>query len=60
MDDSRTSEQPIAMQAGADFAELGCKVDFGTKPAFWVYNQVLLKDAPGVRVFLTSAKGPIL
>ena len=58
--DSRTSETPVAMEAGKDFAELGCKADFAAKPSFWVYNQVLLKDDPGIKVFLTSSKGPVL
>ena len=60
MKDTRTSAQPIVMEPGKDFAELKCKLDFGAKPSFWVYNQVVLKDAPGIKVFLTSAKGPVL
>jgi hypothetical protein len=49
-----------AMEPGKDFAELGYKADFTAKPSFWVYNQVLLKNDPRVKVFLTSAKGPVL
>ncbi len=60
MDDCRTSETPIGMTPGKDFAELGCPANFAAKPSFWVYNQVLLKDDPGVRVFLTSDRGPVL
>ena len=60
MKDTRTSEQPVAMEPGKDFAELKCPADFTAKPAFWVYNQVVLKDNPGIKVFLTSAKGPVL
>ena len=58
--DSRTCDKPVAMEPGKDFAELGYKADFAAKPSFWVYNQVLLKDDPGVKVFLTSSKGPVL
>ena len=60
MKDSRTSDKPVMMEPGKDFTELSCKADFAAKPSFWVYNQVLLKDAPGVKVFLTSSKGPVL
>ena len=60
MDDCRTSETPIVMAPGADFAELGCKADFAANPSFWVYNQVLLKEDPGVKVFLESDAGPVL
>lgn len=60
MDDCRTSEKPVVMTPGKDFAELGCPADFAAKPSFWVYNQVLLKDDPGVKVFLTSDQGPVL
>ena len=60
MKDSRTSAQPVAFEPGPDFAELKCKANFAAKPAFWVYNQVVLKDQPGIKVFLTSAKGPVL
>jgi len=60
MDDCRTSEMPIVMTPGKDFAELGCKADFAAKPSFWVYNQALLKDDPGVKVFLSSDQGPVL
>jgi hypothetical protein len=58
--DARTLEKPAPMEPGKDFAELGVKADFAAKPSFWVYNQVLIKDDPGVKVFLTSAKGPVL
>lgn len=60
LDDCRTSARPVAMEPGKDFAELACKADFSAKPCFWVYNQVLLKESPGVKVFVTSAKGPVL
>jgi hypothetical protein len=60
--DTRTLplEKPAVMEPGKDFAELGFKADFTAKPSFWVYNQVLLREEPGVKVFLTSAKGPVL
>ena len=60
--DTRTLplEKPAVMEPGKDFAELGFKADFAAKPSFWVYNQVLLKEDPGVKVFLTSDKGPVL
>lgn len=60
MDDCRTSGTPIAMVEGKDFVELGVDADFAAKPSFWVYNQVLLKEDPGVKVFLTSEQGPVL
>jgi|GEM_PF-1158447 len=60
MKDTRTSAQPVACEPGPDFSELKCKANFAAKPAFWVYNQVVLKDQPGIKVFLTSAKGPVL
>jgi len=60
MDDCRTSETPIGMTPGKDFAELGCPANFAAQPSFWVYNQVLLKEDPGVKVFLTSDRGPVL
>ena len=60
--DTRTLplEKPAVIEPGKDFAELGFKADFAAKPSFWVYNQVLLREEPGVKVFLTSAKGPVL
>ncbi len=60
MKDTRTSVQPVPLEPGKDFAELQCKADFAAKPSFWVHNQVVLKDDPGIKVFLTSAKGPVL
>jgi hypothetical protein len=62
MDDCRTlpRQKPAAIVPGKDFAELGCPADFAAKPSFWVYNQVLLKDEPGVKVFLESDVGPVL
>jgi hypothetical protein len=60
LNDCRTLEKPAVMEPGKDFAELGIKADFAAKPSFWVYNQVLLKNDPRVKVFLTSARGPVL
>jgi len=60
MQDARTLDQPAAMEPGKDFSDLNYHADFTAKPSFWVYNRVVLKDDPGVKVFLTSSKGPIL
>lgn len=60
MDDCRTSDAPLAIRAGPDFAELDCPADFAARPSFWVFNQVLLKDQPEVKVFLESEAGPVL
>lgn len=51
---------PAAFEPGPDFAELNVKLDFAAKPAFWVYNRVALKGAPGVKVFLKSGPRPVL
>ncbi len=58
--DTRCSEEPLAFEAGKDFAELKASVDFTAKPSFWVWNQVALKDDPSVKVFLKSGNRPIL
>ncbi len=60
MDDCRTSERPIALLPGPDFGALQFPADFSASPSFWVYNRVLLKEDPAVKVFLTSEAGPIL
>lgn len=62
LSDARTLpvDKPGIIAVGKDFAELGVQADFAAKPAFWVYNQVLLKEDSRVKVFLTSAQGPVL
>lgn len=58
--DTRASEQPQPIEPGPDFGLLGAKLDFSVKPSFWSWNQVLLKDEPGVKVFLKSGNRPVL
>ncbi|HOF87006.1 MAG TPA: hypothetical protein PLZ36_02720 [Armatimonadota bacterium] len=53
-------ETPFPLEPGKDFAELGVKVNFAAKPAFWCYNRVALKPDPRVKVFLKSGNRPIL
>lgn len=58
--DTRYAEEPLALEPGKDFGELGVHVDFAARPAFWVWNQVALKADPGVKVFLKSGNRPVL
>ena len=60
MKDTRLCAQPEELKPGKDFDELQSQCNFKAKPSFWVYNQVVLKDDPNIKVFLTSSKGPIL
>ena len=60
MVDTRTSETPLAIEPGPDFADLHVSADFGVKPSFWVWNQVAVKNEPGVKVFLKSGNRPVL
>jgi hypothetical protein len=53
-------DTPYLLEPGKDFAELGVKLDFSAKPAFWCYNRVAVKPAPAVKVFLKSGNRPIL
>ena len=58
--DTRYVETPLVIEPGKDFAELKIKADFAAKPSFWVWNQVALKNDPGIKVFLKSGNRPIL
>jgi len=58
--DTRYSETPLPFEPGPDFADLDVAVDFASRPSFWVWNQVVVKDAPGVKVFLKSGNRPVL
>ena len=58
--DTRYADPPLPMEPGPDFAELGLPLDFKDKPSFWVWNEVALKDEPGIKVFLKSGNIPIL
>ncbi len=58
--DTRYAENALVLEPGKDFAELGARLDFSVKPSFWVWNQVALKSAPGIKVFLKSGNRPIL
>ncbi len=58
--DTRVSQTPLLLEPGKDFAELKFNANFAGKPAFWVWNQVALKNDPGVKVFLKSGNRPIL
>ncbi len=54
------ADEPFILEPGKDFAELGVKLNFAAKPAFWCYNRVALKADPRVKVFLKSGNKPIL
>ncbi|MHB9134584.1 MAG: glutamine amidotransferase [Armatimonadota bacterium] len=56
--DAKYVDPPAVLEPGKDLAELGIKLDFAAKPAFYCYNRVVLK--PGVKVFLKSGERPIL
>jgi hypothetical protein len=58
--DTRVSAAPLPLESGKDFAELKFKADFSAKPAFWVWNQVALKNDPNIKIFLKSGNRPIL
>jgi len=58
--DTRASDAPQPIEPGPDFGLLGAKADFGVKPSFWSWNQVLVKDDPGVKIFLKSGNRPVL
>lgn len=58
--DTRYTEQPLPLEPGKDFAELKVNLDFAAKPAFWVWNQVALKNDAGIKVFLKSGNRPLL
>jgi hypothetical protein len=58
--DTRYADEPLAIEPGPDFPELAVRLDFSPKPCFWVWNQVLLKDSPAVKVFLKSGNRPVL
>jgi hypothetical protein len=58
--DTRYVETPLALEPGPDFDELGVKLDFAAKPAFWCWNQVAVKEGGSVKVFLKSGNRPIL
>ncbi|MHB9130868.1 MAG: glutamine amidotransferase [Armatimonadota bacterium] len=58
--DVRYVTDPLPLEAGKDFAELGVKANFAAKPSFYCWNQVALKDSPTIKVFLKSGNRPIL
>ncbi|MFW5982726.1 MAG: glutamine amidotransferase [Candidatus Brocadiia bacterium] len=58
--DTRYTREGRTMEAGPDFSELEVDLDFDAEPTFWVWNDVLLKDDPRVKVFLQSGNVPIL
>ncbi len=58
--DTRYSEVPLPFEPGPEWKELGVDLDLAAKPSFWVWNQVALKDDPGVKVFLKSGNRPVL
>ena len=58
--DTRYSPEPLPIEPGKDFGDLGVNVDFADKPAFWCWNEVALREHDGVRVFLKSGNRPIL
>lgn len=58
--DTRYSRDPLPIEAGKDFGELNVAADFGAKPSFWVWNQVALRDDPGLKVFLKAGNRPVL
>ena len=58
--DVKYVKTPLALEPGKDFARLGITVNFAAKPAFYSYNQVVLKNDPEVLVFLQAGNRPIL
>jgi len=58
--DTRHSRQPLPLEPGPDWNELGTTADFSCKPSFWCWNQVALREEPGVKIFLKSGNRPIL
>jgi hypothetical protein len=54
------SREPIVMEPGPDFAELGVTVDFAAEPAVFCWNQTPLRPAEGVKIFLQSGNRPLL
>jgi hypothetical protein len=58
--DTRASEAPQPISPGPDFDLLGVKADFSAQPAFWSWNQVLVKEDPTVKVLLQSGNRPVL
>lgn len=60
MGDTRYTRDPLRLEAGPDFADLGVEADFAAGPLFWSWNQVALKEDAGVRVFLKAGNRPVL
>lgn len=58
--DTRYSRTPLAIEPGPDWAELGATADFAAKPAFWCWNQVALREAPGVTAYFDWPAWPVL
>lgn len=58
--DTRIAREPLPLEPGPDFAELRVEAEFAEQPSLWVFNQVALRPASDVKVFLKSGNRPIL
>ena len=58
--DTRYAVEPLRLEPGRDFGELGVKADFTTKPAVWGWNEVALREGEEAKVFLKAGNRPIL
>ncbi|NQT20448.1 MAG: hypothetical protein HQ592_12130 [Planctomycetes bacterium] len=58
--DNRYAPEPLPLEPGPDFHELGVDIDFADRPVFWAWNQVALREGADVKVLLKSGNRPIL
>jgi len=58
--DMRYVAEPLPLEPGRDFEELGVKADFAAKPVVWGWNEVAMREGQEPKVFLKAGNRPIL
>ena len=58
--DTRISAEPLPLEPGPDFADLGVSVDWKQRPSIYVFNEVAVRPDAGAKIFLKSGNRPIL